>query len=125
MSDFYHWTCVHSAAKIERMEVPMILTLTAQGVRVLPAAKPMWVISWFTDLDAAPRLGLGLTSRNLRCNRTAVRFRVIPEDVPLLTRWAAYRRSHPQPLWRSLEEAEGALPAHWWVATKPVRVVRA
>lgn len=69
----WHYTCDHGHAGL------------GQGGLVLPGVDlggplrgNVWLsaLSWFTDLDAPIRDGLGLTMRLARCDRTRWRYRV-------------------------------------------------
>jgi hypothetical protein len=65
--------------------------------------------------------GLGLMMLSLTCNRTECCFEVEP-DWRVVQWWLRARRKHKD-LW-SLEEAFGALPAHWFVSEQPVKVLK-
>lgn len=125
----WHYTCDdHGGRSLDAMPVPTVLPMTMSHPKVaatMPQYRMLWAVSWFTDLDTPEEHALGLTRTITMCDRTERRFRVIDDDVPLLVPWPAYRRSHPQTIWRLLEQSGGAMPAHWWVSEKPVRVVAA
>jgi hypothetical protein len=96
----YHFTCIHQAPLIERTH-----TLD-------PEVATFWHGIWLTDLEAAPREGLGLTSHTLDCDRTRYRFVV---DTPVhVHRWIDVRREFEWSLREELERAAGALPMHWY-----------
>lgn len=101
----YHYTCVHSANCI-RAEGE----LHGNEHPWMPDAGP---IVWLTDMEVPHREGLGLTSRLLRCDRTAHRFVV---DTDRAEHWpVAARRPELAVARCSLEEAAGVMPMHWWV----------
>ena len=78
-------------------------------------------LAWFTDLPfrtPSTRRALGLTSQTLACDRMSRRFIVAhPERLIPWEEWAA---EHGAAEWADL--APG-LPAHWWVADRPTRVL--
>lgn len=119
MSDLilYHYTCSHGNLAISRdgMVRPLVSILNNSALTVPTSAH----FAWFTDLDVPHREALGLTSNILNCDRTEHRFRVT--DRSGMARWIDIRRLRPD-LWH-LEDAPGAMPQHWWVATEPVPVV--
>jgi hypothetical protein len=108
----HHFTCSHGAAGIRR------------DGKVIPHPQPVLrglELAWFTDLDTPDRAGLGLTSLTLKCDRTEHRF--ITENSDEFVWWPrAVRILGLQRERRYLEEAPGALPAHWYVASRPVAV---
>jgi hypothetical protein len=113
----WHYTCEHAADKIGE-----------RGV-LLPGAElnkdlPEWLwwanYVWLTDLPAANRGALGLTSYAIECDRTEYRYRVL--DARHVRSWISIRRtlSHPE----DVEDATlDGRPAHWYVSTHPVPVV--
>ena len=104
----YHYTCGdHGRPGIER-----------DGV-IRPGLDGF---AWFTDLDVPHREALGLTMHYTRCDRTAHRFEVDPDD-PALTPWTVARRAVPPAYRAALEASPGALLRHWFVAETPVRVI--
>ena len=123
MSALYHYTCDHGAELIEREgHVKSLYDVLGgdEGDGNALMNIPQSHFGWFTDLAEPNREALGLTSITLGCDRTAHRFRVT--DATEVTWWLDVRRYHPI-LWH-LEEADGAMPAHWWLATEPVPAVR-
>jgi hypothetical protein len=108
----YHYTCNHGLPGI------------AADQLVLPNIHP-WLgygLAWLTDLDVPDRLGLGLTSVTLCCDRTAHRVEVdSTADVMHWPKWAHEQRV-PWLTRLTLEGAGSALPMHWWVSTTPVPV---
>jgi hypothetical protein len=117
MTTLYHYTCSHRAPYIEQDGFVMSLDMVLGERSGFPSAR----FAWFTDLEVPHRVGLGLTSYSLKCDRTERRF-LVTDDADVL-RYLDVRRQH-RILW-PLEKAPGALPAHWWIARKPVPVVSA
>lgn len=112
----WHFTCSHSVASIERLG----------SLRPHPHPLLDWVaLVWLTDLDQPFREALGLTSHTLKCDRTAHRFEAC--DTRSAVWWPSYARAHKidRQVCRSIEGAPGAMPAHWWVSSKPVPARRA
>lgn len=114
MTELWHYTCRHAAAKIGR-----------RG-ELVPAAQlvahtyPTGRVVWLTDLSVPIRDALGLTSELLECDRIERRYRVLDPSGAL--RWVDVRREWMD-MWRShLEQSPGARPAHWWVHPGPVPV---
>lgn len=110
----YHYTCEHSAPDILRDGF-----LEPHGLPGLPP------VVWLTDLDAPVVEALGLTSIMLRCDRTAWRFEVDRAlvDPDMIHRWVGVRRQFPPDYVTGLEEADGAMPMHWWLSFDRVPVV--
>lgn len=101
----YHYTCEHSAKSILAEG-----ELHGNEHPLMPEAGP---IIWLTDMEVPDRLALGLTSRLLRCDRTAHRFAVRTDRAQ---HWpVAARRPELAAARRLLEFAPGVRPAHWWV----------
>lgn len=110
MTRLFHYTCQHAA-----------LGIRSTG-KVQPQPQPVLegaFLSWWTDLDVPHREALGLTSLTLKCDRTECRFEAA--DTSQITRWTAVR--HLPRGAAALERAPGAMPAHWWIAGKPVPVL--
>lgn len=111
----WHFTCSHSVASIERMG------------SLRPHFHPLLDtrLVWLTDLEQPFREALGLTSHTLMCDRAEHRFEAL--DTSTAVWWPSYARAHQidRATCRSLEMADGAMPAHWWVSAKPVPVRRA
>lgn len=107
----WHYTCGHRAGQIN-----------ASGF-LLPNPQPVLggrSLIWATDLEAAFDEPLGLTSVMLECERTAYRYAVLEPSA--FVWWPTYAREQ-RLTWEqraALEGAPGALPRHWWVATRPV-----
>jgi len=81
---------------------------------------------WLTDLEFPVRDALGLTSHSLNCDRTSHRFEVVlpgwdkTPPWPVVP-WMELRRMVAfAPLAAMLEAAPGAMPRHWWVASRPL-----
>jgi hypothetical protein len=109
----FHYTCADGARGIDR-----------DGV-LAPHAHP-WIgvpLVWLTDLDTPWRDALGLTSHDLTCDRTAVRYEVA--DGSSCIRWATWARANLDPATRRTIEydAPGLRPGHWWVCPGPVPVL--
>lgn len=101
----YHYTCSHSQPQISK-----------EGV-LIPGKDGFL---WLTDLDAPMRDALGLTSNTLICDRTEYRFEVETEKA---VHWKDVRRVLPDWYRALLEEAPGAMPMHWWMATEEIPVL--
>jgi hypothetical protein len=105
----FHYCCGHSRRGIE-----------ASGY-VLPTPQ-LWTdipLSWWTTLAEPDRVGLGLTSTIISCDRTSHRFAAA--DDAELTPWRLWAASHgvPSEVVHLLEH-EGSRPEMWLVATAPV-----
>lgn len=112
----FHFTCGHSAEKID-----------AEGV-LIPNQHPWWPVPlvWLTDLeDALPDHLFGQGSGLLACDRSEARYEV--QDVTGSLPWWQYaRESGMHRTVRDLfEGTPGSMPAHWWVALRPLPVVAA
>lgn len=107
----YHFTCAHSAPRIQR------------SGELRPHQHPLLGTSlvWLTDLAVPDRHALGLTSNWITCDRTAVRISV-PAHAGGLVPWRkwAYWHRVPPPLLDALED--GARYDRWWVCDVPLRV---
>lgn len=119
MIDLWHYTCEHSRAAL--LEDPFV-----RPIGTLPQAVDAQLIPdlarfcWFTDLDEPIADALGLTMRTIQCDRTVARFAVL--DPVGVFRWTKVRRTVNPLVRAALEAAQGAMPAHWWVADAPVPV---
>jgi hypothetical protein len=105
----YHYTCRHAAQRV-----------TARGF-LIPIPQPALrgvALIWLTDLMVPDREGLGLTSHHLDCDRLEYRYVAIDPDV---VSWEAFKRSFP---FVPFDFELGRLPAHWYVARRPVFVTR-
>lgn len=109
----WHFTCSHSAGPIR------------DGGELRPWPHPLLPepLVWLTDLEEPFRDGLGLTSHTLTCDRTEHRFEVVDPTTAIW--WPTYARTLRLGGWvrRELDQAPGAMPAHWWVSTEPVPVL--
>jgi len=109
----WHFTCEHGAAGIGRRG-----TLKPHAAPHMPE---LGAIVWLTD-NSSPtsRYDLGLTSRLLRCDRMAYRYRVsAPDAIP----WAGVSHRLPVQLCADLESL--ADPSTWWVSFVPVPALQA
>lgn len=118
----YHFTCVHSRDGIvaSGLVTPMSFRHPDKWERLPEWMRPVFAVSWFTDLDVPMRDQLGLTMDTIKCDRTEVRFRVT--DDLAVQRWTRYRRRVPRQAVAMLEGWR-AMPAHWYVSELPVPVV--
>lgn len=107
----FHFTCEdHGRPGIDRSGL-----LKPNPHPLLPKLGP---VVWLTDLDAVTRPEhLGLPSRFLDCDRTAVRYLVNTEEAV----WWPFVRSQAQPLVRSDLERYGRW-THWWISRVPLEV---
>lgn len=76
---------------------------------------------WLTDLAVPNREVLGLVGRFTKCDRTAIRYRVL--DNTHVSRWVDVRRTVSAFHRQNLEASPGARPMHWYVSERPVPVV--
>lgn len=110
----YHHTCRdHGAPGIE-----------ARGLIIpQPGNFFPFPVTWVTDLEIPDARALGLTKNFIGCDRTAVTFEVEPpasDDVEIV-RYVDIRRKI-DPYWVALlEQAEGAMPMHWYLTNSPLR----
>jgi hypothetical protein len=109
----YHYTCSHriDAIRTSRWLIP-------NSQLQLPG-KPELV--WLTDLDMPDHLGLGLTSYSLKCDRTEHRITAVVAEHEAV-HWPRYARSLTREARATVEDCDGVLPMHWWVAAVPVPV---
>lgn len=126
MSVLWHYTCDHGRASLgESGHLTPGASRAAAGALAMlpPAALTAARFVWLTDLDTPIRDALGLTSHILSCDRTAHRYRVT-DDRECTSFTELLRMSSPglYALLRPLTETPGAMPAHWWVAARPVPV---
>lgn len=123
MSFLWHYTCEdHGRAGLGAGgKLLSIRELWPDLVDRFPAhAVEQADLIWLTDLDLPVRGALGLTSRSITCDRIAYRYEVVAgETWP----WMTMRHTVNPRLVADLEEAPGAMPVHWYVATEPVSVV--
>ncbi|MFB9378578.1 hypothetical protein ACFFKU_06955 [Kineococcus gynurae] len=110
----WHYCCDHSA----------------RGIRATRIVRPIWQpllhleLSWWTDLTPPDRLGLGLTSQILSCDRIAHRFHPTTASRGLVEPWLTWLQRQPATLRQLGRELHlpGTLPRHWHVAERPVHV---
>lgn len=118
----WHYTCAHGHLALGYDRATLVpaaqLVVAHDRTHLLPAQGHL---VWLTDLDRPLREGLGLTSHLTNCDRTAHRYRVL--DGTACEWWPVVARRLPSHVRMELEQAEGALPAHWWVSFLPVPVV--
>lgn len=118
MSPLYHYTCDHGHAALGPQA-----TLRPAIEMIGPFRDAPWTAQfvWLTDLDRPHRLGLGLTSEILNCDRTSHRYRVVDDE--LCTSWVRYAERLDPSTRAQIEDVDGAMPKHWWVSPYPVPVV--
>jgi hypothetical protein len=118
----YHFTCVHSAARIEVNNVLRPWPQKALGN--IP-------LIWLTPSRSALGSWLGMAQERqtlVTCNRMEVCFQVVEEDEDKIGWWGDLKRD-PRfeqllPMARRLDGARGAKPGLWQVAATDLRVVR-
>ncbi len=115
----FHYTCDHGHAQLG----PHRATLRPAIEVIGPGRDAPWTSQfvWLTDLDKPDRIGLGLTSEILYCDRTSHRYRVV--DQELCTHWPLMAARLDPSTRAQLEDVDGAMPEHWWVSSHPVPVV--
>lgn len=110
----YHYTCAHAA-----------LGLGRRGV-LRPNPQPFLdglPMVWLTDLEEPDRVGLGLSSDTLRCDRTEYRYRVTHSPGAAVP-WRVFAEEwHIDRTVRATLEL-GRRARHWWVSVLPVEVRR-
>jgi hypothetical protein len=113
----WHFTCEHGA---EGLRESRVLLPWSQLTKHRPPV-PIPPVAWMTSLDTPQ--GAALSREYITCDRTRYRFWVL--DATHVQPWWRWRRAHPEfASWaRDLEQAPGALPAHWFVSERPVPVV--
>lgn len=118
----YHFTCEHSAARIDATGI-----LRVWPQKVLGNIPLIWLTPHRGALGA--HLGMAPERQSLvTCNRMEVCYRVIPEDEHLIGWWGDLKRD-PRfeqllPAARRLDGARGARPGMWQVSAVDLRVVR-
>ena len=116
----FHFTCVHSAARIETN-----MTLRVWPQKVLGNIP----LIWLTPSRSARATWLGLGGHQLvTCDRMEVCYQVIEEDEHLVGWWGDLKRD-PRfeqllPAARRLDGARGAKPGLWQVSAVDLRVER-
>ncbi len=109
----YHYTCDHRVGGIRKQR-----WLIPHPQTQLPGSPEL---IWLTDLDVPHRLALGLTSYTLSCDR--MRFRVtVSAAEHEAAHWPRYARGLSGAARRVVEDCDGVLPMHWWVAQVPLAV---
>lgn len=107
----WHHTCAHAADLID-----------VAGV-LIPNSHP-WLprpLVWLTDLEDAPPEVLFGFPVTVTCDRTLCRYRVT--DLSSVQHWTVYAKRMHHTVRDRLEDLDGAMPMHWWVADRPVPVV--
>lgn len=110
VASLFHYTCAHTKARL--------------GDRGFLLPHPQLFgrsVIWLTDMEHPNRIGLGLTSDILHCDRLDYRYITTDPAEPWMA-WAA--RMGVDPLWRHDLETGGRLPLRWFIAERPVWVVR-
>lgn len=115
----WHYTCTHRISEIGETGIllPPLYQLAAIPDWLPRDAYPLLGLVWATDMDPPQRLALGLTDHTIACDRTTARYAV---PASAFTRWGRWRHLMPPWLVDELELANGAQPARWWVADRPV-----
>lgn len=120
----YHYTCAHTYQTLGfGGEVSPLRFWNYDAAARLPKDfEWMADLVWFTDLTPPIPEALGLTRRLLSCDRTEHRYRV-SNGYGILP-WVHVAR-HSGASRAQLEDLHNGavLPAHWFVARKPVHVV--
>lgn len=110
----YHYCCACSARRI-----------TARGF-LYPHGGALFGVPlvWLTDQAVPDRVGLGLTSHLLKCDRLDFRYMadVKPDAVERWLDSAARRYLAGDPDFHDFED--GRQPESWWIATRPVFAIR-
>ena len=106
----FHYTCEHGRAGIG-------------DNGWLRPAQTFWggePLIWLTDMDVPDRVGLGLTSHILSCDRLDYRYVVEAlAAYPWLT--SPFRIAAPWFAVVALEGIEGVKPHHWFVSDRRLR----
>lgn len=116
----YHFTCRCSLAGIRRDGFLRPFPHPLMRRYSIPGAEAIGGLVWLTDLEVAWREALGLTSKILKCDRTEHRFQAADESTAVP--WTKFRRRVHATVRAALEEAEGAMPAHWFVSAVRVPI---
>lgn len=124
MKTLWHYTCDHGQKALSGRGL-LLPPFDQQPDLVDEVANADLVVLlsliWMTDLPAPDRLGLGLTSYAITCNRTRYRYRVT--DAADAVPYWAMAHSFGARFRADLESAPGARPSRWWTSTRPVPVV--
>lgn len=105
----YHYTCDHGSEKI------------ARSGELRPNAHPLLPVPvvWLTSEPAPDRIGLGLTSTIIRCDRTAWRVRV---DTEQADPWHVFARRYRITRGIRDELEAGRWPMSWFVSEDPIAI---
>lgn len=130
LTKLYHYSCVHSRDGIvdSGLIYPGFKLQSPRTRTLAPTNKIGNMVSqmvWLTDLASITGINrnmVGLTKNGLNCDRTAFRFEVTNENVPIF-RWAELRERWPVDIVLALETLDGARPEHWFVSRGPVPAV--
>lgn len=121
----WHYTCDHGALALGEAGtlIPPLWQVESVPEGFPPLAYALLSLVWATDLDPPDRYALGLTRDTMaqRCDRMAYRYTVPARSF---VRWGRIRSALPPGLSDALEQAPGAMPAHWFVAQGPVEGAR-
>jgi hypothetical protein len=117
----WHYTCSHGHHGLGYETATLLPAASLALAHQREQLPESGHLVWLTDLDRPLREPLGLTSYLLRCDRTAYRYRVT--DPTSCEPWHVVARKMPKHVRMELEQALGAMPAHWWVSFLPVPVV--
>lgn len=116
----YHYSCVHGADGIMR-----------DGGFIKPHPQPFLngaKVAWFTTLADPDRVGLGLTSQYLKCDRSRYRF-IVADHPTFVLRIRPFqewiRTVDVDPVVMSALTFPGTRPATWYVATEPIKAMLA
>jgi len=122
--ELYHFSCYHGAAGISSRNMVLPTALhSPEAVDAVPAAwRWMGAYAWFTDIPQPGRFALGLTSHAISCDRLEYRFRVVDSHLRRPTWWPVALRGLRLEIARQVSLTPGALPAHWWVSSSPIKV---
>lgn len=102
----YHHTCEHAAEQIAESGYLVPLRQLVLGRDLI----------WLTDQREADSQALGLTSKLLDCDRTAVCYQIETEDA---TPWPVWADANGVPDAALVLLETGRKPETWWVAETP------
>ena len=122
-SALYHYSCHHGASAIGERGIVLPSGMHApEAVERMPEElKWLTNYAWFTDLSQPLPGQLGLTRMLIDCDRLAHRFVVKPDEMEKCIWWPDEMKRLNLRAARRISLAPGAMPAHWWVATGPIR----
>jgi hypothetical protein len=117
--NLWHYTCAHAIDALDHSAtlLPPLWQIESVPGGLPPEAYTLLGLVWATDMDPPNRSALGLTMATLSCDRMTHRYAVPRAQF---THWGRVRSRLPSALVNPLELAQGAQPAHWWVADRPV-----